>query len=146
VAAITEQLMSEIFGFILEELYRKGVNLEEDIDEIVLIGGGAHLNGIKDFVKSLGFPVRLGIPKNISSIHDKAMDPQFAQAVGVAVYLSQQKELPSSEGLPFGSALEDLFSSKEEDVNLPELVEEEEKPKGFFGRLLAKIKSIFSGD
>ena len=148
-AAITEQVLSEIFGYILEELYRKGVKLEEEIEEIVLVGGGAHLKGIKDFVKSLGFPVRLGIPKNISSIHDKAMDPQFAPLVGVAAYLSQQDEIPSESDLPFGSALGDFFKEKDAGVDLGDLLETEEvekKPKGFFGRIAAFFKNIFSGD
>jgi len=142
-AMLTEQIMSEVFGYILEELYRKGINLESEIDEIVLIGGGAHLEGIKDFVKSLGFPVRLGVAKNISSVHDKAMDPQFAQVVGVAAYLAQQKELPGGESLPFGTAIEELFSSKEDEI---EDMGEDDKSKGFFGRIFAKFKSIFLGD
>jgi len=146
-AAITEQLISDIFGFVLEELYRKGVDLENGIDEVVLIGGGAHLKGIKEFVKSVGYPVRLGIPKNVSSVHDRAMDPQFAQAVGVAALLSQQGEIAAVDNLSFGSPLGEFFSSGEE-TQIEDLFEEEreKKPKGFFGRIIAKIKSIFSGD
>lgn len=146
---LTDEVIREIFEAILLELYKKGVDLEEEIDEIVLIGGGAHIKGIKELISQVGpFSVRLGIPKNISSLHDKAMDPQFAQAVGVAVYTSiGDEDRVSSEGLFTGPLNELLEENLElESLSTEETAEKGSKGKGILGKIAAFFKNIFSGD
>ncbi len=140
-AAIAERYTEEVFGRVFEELYKKGVTLEE-IEEVVLIGGGAYLGGIKEFLKGLGFTARIGIPQNISSLMDKAMEPKYAALLGALQLVGNDSE---TEGF-----FEEFLPPKESAVNIPELEglteKRSEKKKGILSRFFGFFKNIFSED
>ena len=53
---------------------------------VVLVGGGANLNGIADFAKEyLQLPVRVVVPENLGGFKDKVNNPAWAGAVGIAL-------------------------------------------------------------
>lgn len=51
---------------------------------LVLVGGGALLNGIDEFVRNkMALPVKIGLPKNYSGIIDTTNTPEYSAAVGL---------------------------------------------------------------
>ncbi len=53
---------------------------------VVIVGGGANLNGIADFAKDyLKLPTRVASPENLGGFKDKVNNPAWAAPVGVAL-------------------------------------------------------------
>ena len=54
---------------------------------LVITGGGALTVGILEMGrKTIGLPVRIGIPGKISGLIDEILDPQFSTTVGLILY------------------------------------------------------------
>jgi len=81
--------VEETLQIVRRELIQSGMN-EHLASGVVLTGGSAQLEGLRDMAeKILGLPVRGGVPNNISGIND-IKSPQFATAVGLLKTASSQ--------------------------------------------------------
>ena len=55
--------------------------------EVVLTGGGAHLNGIeRAAAEFFGMPARVGVPTTIGGLTDAVRQPEYATAVGLVLF------------------------------------------------------------
>jgi cell division protein FtsA len=175
VSYVIREGLLDIIESLLLQLYEKHkLNLEKDIDEIILIGGGANLKGIKEFfeeIKSeLGVPwnIRLGFSKNIEIItplfdeneneelnqketeykEELIQSPEFASLRGAAWFLTKlkiQNQTFPEEPNPL------LLEEAKEKVNFEEAVSfenstEGKNKQGFFGKIVHFIKKVFSED
>jgi cell division protein FtsA len=85
-AEILQPRAEEIFTLIHEEVGRAG--FEQLLNAgIVLTGGGALLPGMLEVAEQVfDLPVRLGQPGGVSGLTEPTSGPQFATAVGLALY------------------------------------------------------------
>ncbi|MEK7574106.1 MAG: cell division protein FtsA [Patescibacteria group bacterium] len=94
---IIEARLAEIFEIVNNEI--KSLDHKIDLPAgVVITGGGAKLPGIVDLAKQeLRLPVQIGVPElanfdvKDSAFHDLVSDPEFATAVGLAIYGFNQK-------------------------------------------------------
>lgn len=94
--------LNEIFTMIGIEIKRSGFGGLTP-SGIVITGGGAQTVGITDSAKrTLGMPVRVGLPTNIKGLIDEIETPAFTTAVGLAVFGATLDIKPS---LPFGFSI-----------------------------------------
>lgn len=107
VAEIIEARFNEIFGLIQDEL--KSINRDGTLPGgIILIGGGAKIEGIVDVAKeALKIPAQVGYPLNeASGLVDKIQDPVYAVSVGLVDFGLKSRE----EGRTRSSDLKGLSS------------------------------------
>jgi len=144
VAYVVEENLRSTVSDILEALYSKGVDIERDIDEVVLVGGGSQLKGIKEFFEELlPFRVRIGKPKDITVFNERILSGAYAPVLGAVEFLRKTGKLSLAENNPFA------LPPEEKEELPPEadgFSEEREKKKGFFGKIVAFFKNIFSED
>lgn len=70
---------------------------------VVLIGGGAKLMGIVEQAKKhLRLPARIGQVEKVDSVLDKAKDPSFCTAIGLAIWGNQMMGGKDDRGFDFG--------------------------------------------
>lgn len=83
---IIEARVAEILELINREL--KSIDRERLLPAgVVLVGGGAKLQGIAEFAKnSLGLPSQIGYPLDIGGLIEEVNDPIFATGVGLTKY------------------------------------------------------------
>jgi cell division protein FtsA len=149
-AAVIEARIGDILATVLEEIYKKGVNIETDIEEIVLVGGGANLKGLKEFLKeTIGLPVRKGIPIDVNSLYgEKLLNPAYAALIGAARFLSNIGEPEENQNSPFKLTppqREEIPT--EADAAIGEILQEHKKSKdSFLKRLFINLKNLFSGE
>lgn len=108
IAEIIEARVEEIFSKIDSEL--KKVDRSASLPAgVVLIGGGAKLDGMVDVAKrQLRLPACLGFAQNLTSAIDKVQDLGFLTAVGLVAWGDQLTKRDSSRGgLPpiFGASM-----------------------------------------
>jgi cell division protein FtsA len=86
VAEILQPRATEIFTLIQEEVARAG--FERSLNAgVVLAGGGAMLPGVTDVAEQVfDLPVRLGVPSGAQGLTEPTTAPQFATAIGLAMY------------------------------------------------------------
>lgn len=110
VAEITQARLEEIFEMVNSEL--KSINRDGMLPSgIVITGGGAKLPGLIELAKNkFNLPVFLGYPLEINTTIDKANDPEYTQALGLAMWGLQQDG--GRSGFRLGS-----FSSVEKAVD-----------------------------
>jgi cell division protein FtsA len=86
-AHIIEQRLDEILGMVAEQIERSGV-ADRLSGGIVLTGGGAALDGIRDLAEAtFTGPVRIGIPgEGLVGLVESVRAPRFATAAGLALY------------------------------------------------------------
>src|SRR5437667_12663931 len=78
--------MQELMQMVQKEIKKSGV-YEFLPAGVILIGGGSQLSGTPDLASEvLGMPVRSGMPGRISGLADAVSGPEFATAVGLALY------------------------------------------------------------
>lgn len=91
--------LNEIFVLIREEIKNSGFGGATPAG-IVLTGGGAKTMGIKvSCQRTLGLPVRIGIPEKVGGIVDDILSPEFSSSVGLILYGIKEKRIqktPSS--------------------------------------------------
>jgi cell division protein FtsA len=98
-AEILQPRAEEIFTLIHEEVRRAGFDQLLNAG-IVLTGGGALLPGMLEIAEQIfDLPVRLGQPGGVSGLTEPASGPQFATAVGLALYSA--RNIGKSEALEF---------------------------------------------
>ncbi|HET7813548.1 MAG TPA: cell division protein FtsA [Candidatus Baltobacteraceae bacterium] len=57
------------------------------LGEVVLTGGGAHLQGIEPLAEeAFGLPVRIGSPGSIAGLTDALKQPEYATAIGLVLF------------------------------------------------------------
>jgi cell division protein FtsA len=97
-AEILQPRAEEIFTLIHEEVRRAG--FEQLLNAgIVLTGGGALLPGMLEVAEQVfDLPVRLGQPGGVSGLTEPASGPQFATAVGLALYSAHNAVKDPSRG------------------------------------------------
>lgn len=98
-AHIIEQRIDEIFGLVAEQIERSGLS-ERLTGGIVLTGGGASLDGIRELAEAtFTGPVRIGVPgAGLGGLVESVQAPKFATAAGLALYGARRASLELSEG------------------------------------------------
>jgi len=92
--------LNEMMQMITDEIKKSGFGGLTP-SGLVLTGGGSMTVGIVDIAKkSLGLPVRIGIPSKITGLIDDIQNPSFATAVGLLQYA---QKLTSEDFVPSGS-------------------------------------------
>lgn len=88
-AEVVEPRYEELFGFILEDLRRNG--LEDLINAgVVLTGGSSKMQGARELAEEVfNKPVRIGNPRHVAGLEDKANDPIYATSVGLLLYAAE---------------------------------------------------------
>lgn len=109
-------LIDGIIGPRLEEIYKmvsdeiiKSNFIELIPSGLVITGGGALTVGILEMGrKTIGLPVRIGIPGKISGLIDEILDPQFSSTVGLILY-GRKNIMSKDEGFKnFNKILKDF--------------------------------------
>ena len=98
-AHIIEQRMDEIFGLIAEQIDRSGL-VDRLGGGIVLTGGGASLEGVRELAEStFAGPVRIGVPGDgLTGLVESIHAPKFATAAGLALYGARRASIEMTEG------------------------------------------------
>lgn len=98
-AHIIEQRMDEIFGLVAEQIERSGL-ADRLGGGIVLTGGGAALDGIRELAESsFAGPVRIGVPGDgLIGLVESIRAPKFATAAGLALYGARRATMEMTEG------------------------------------------------
>ncbi len=133
---------------VVENLYKKGINIDRAIDRIVLVGGLAQLRGVKELLEEIfEREVIVGIPSAVGMLNDRTSSTIYAPAVGGILYLFKSEWKPSEGFLdnfgPFGG------EEPEPPVEtLPPSIEggRSSEKRGFFGKIIGFFKGIFSED
>jgi cell division protein FtsA len=114
--SIVEPRIFELFRMV-KALLGEHVSQDHAISQAVLTGGGANLRGIERFAGDFfGIPVRVGAPATTRGLTDAVKQPQYATAVGLALYGSKNNGVPNGERRrknPFAGAaawLSDLWN------------------------------------
>ncbi len=87
--------LEELFKLVGDEI-AKSTFLEHVPSGLVVTGGGALTVGVLEIgKKSIGLPIHIGVPGNITGLIDEIIDPQFATTVGLILY--GQKNIMSTK-------------------------------------------------
>lgn len=89
VEEVVKARLGEIFGEVRKKL--KTAKYDQRLPEgIVLVGGGAKMRDIDVFAKKvLEAAVRIGVPKGLDGVADAVEKPEFATAVGLALFAAE---------------------------------------------------------
>jgi cell division protein FtsA len=83
---ILQPRATEIFTLIREEVVRAGFERALNAG-VVLTGGGSVLPGVQEVAEQVfDLPVRLGLPTGAEGLTEPTSAPQFAMAIGLAMY------------------------------------------------------------
>ena len=148
VQLFAEQL-STILESILLEAYKKGINLDRDIDSFVFVGGFAAIKGLKPLIEGiLEKEVIVAKPVSIDSMEPNMDSPIFTPAVGALLLIDQLEDKFESFSDYFGIPEEKEETYKEVLISreIYEEPSEVEEKKGFFKRLITSIKRLISED
>ena len=87
--AVVAPRMFELFRMVKAHI-GEHVPRDHAIAEVVLTGGGANMRGIERFAgEHFGVPVRVGVPTAVGGLMDAIKQPQYATAVGLALFGSK---------------------------------------------------------
>jgi len=93
--AIVAPRLLEIFRLARAQIVEK-IPRDVLLAEIVLTGGGAHLQGIEQAASDFfGIPARVGVPTAIGGLTDTVKQPEYATAVGLVLFG------PKGDGAPW---------------------------------------------
>jgi cell division protein FtsA len=91
-AGILQPRAEEIFSLFQEEVVRAGFDKVLNAG-VVLTGGGSLLPGMTQVAESLfEMPVRHGIPSGAEGLMEPASSPQFATAIGIALFGARHRQ------------------------------------------------------
>ncbi len=111
-AEIIEPRARELFEMLRDNLRHAGV-LELCGAGIVLTGGGSRLNSILEIAEDvLRRPARLGAPQPISKMPSQLAEPEFACAVGMALYGYRARLARGTQESSITSKLKALFAKR----------------------------------
>lgn len=90
--------LEEIFAEVRKKL--KSAHYDQRLPEgIILTGGGAKMRDIEVFAKeALEAAVKIGTPKGLGGVSESIEKPEFATAVGLALYAAEGSDQPASFG------------------------------------------------
>lgn len=122
VEEVVKARLDEIFTEVRKKL--KSAHYDQRLPEgIVLTGGGAKMRDIDSYAKNcLEAAVEIGIPKGLNGVAESIEKPEFATAIGLAMYAAEsggvspvpgkkpKKSSKSSSGSKPGSFLKKLLS------------------------------------
>ena len=96
VEAVVKARLDEIFTEIRKKL--KSAKYDQRLPEgIILVGGGAKMRDIDIFAKKiLETAVKIGVPTGLDGIADAIEKPEFAAAVGLAMFAAEENQASSS--------------------------------------------------
>jgi cell division protein FtsA len=99
----------ELLMLIRDEVRRGG--LESQIPAgIVLTGGGAHLRGLLELAERVfNLPVRVAAPRGLAEMGEDVSRPEYATAVGLALYGARTRRLAGSRPAGFMGKLKSMF-------------------------------------
>jgi cell division protein FtsA len=90
-AEILQPRAAEIFTLIHDEIVRAGFDRSLNAG-VVLAGGGAILPGMTEVAEQVfDLPVRLGHPTGAAGLTEPTTGPQFATAIGLAMYGARKR-------------------------------------------------------
>jgi len=90
-ARIIEPRMQEILQMVRAEIVKSGY-IDLLPAGIVLTGGASQLPGTIELAeKTLGMPVRVGLPRAVGGLTDTVQSPIYTTAVGLAVYAAKRQ-------------------------------------------------------
>jgi len=90
-AEILQPRAAEIFTLIREEIARAGFERALNAG-VVLTGGGSILPGMTEVAEQVfDLPVRLGAPTGIAGLTEPSTAPQFAVAIGLAMFAARNR-------------------------------------------------------
>lgn len=113
ICKIIQPRVEEILGMVREQIDRKGF-LRHLGGGVVLTGGGALLPGTAELATEVfGLPTRIGYPMRIGGLEEEYHSPDFATAVGLALYGAEKQgpepgEARVSEGPVSGGMMEKI--------------------------------------
>ena len=92
VEEVVKARLDEIFGEIRKKL--KSAKYDQRLPEgIILVGGGAKMRDIDLFAKkSLEAAVKIGTPQGLGGVADAIEKPEFATAVGLAMFAAEESQ------------------------------------------------------
>ena len=126
VEGIIKPRLNEIFTMVDLEVKKSGAAGLTPAG-VVICGGGAQTVGIVPVAKrSLGMPVRIGLPQKISGLIDDVQTPDFAVATGLLLYGAKSESKPAT-----------AFSLEEIGKRLPKI-----PVKGIAGKAWELLKSL----
>lgn len=154
-ALIIQARVEEILDYVYSEIIRSGYS-EKLVGGIVLTGGGAMLNNIKDLAElHTGMKARVGLPsENLAHGYNEEFDkPSYATAIGLLMEGIKIQESKAAKALTEVSdkqkestdekqgTLE--FKAKQKENLQPKNDENSPKDGGIFGRNFDKIRKFF---
>lgn len=98
VEEVVKARLEEVFEEVRKKL--KLAKYDQRLPEgIVLTGGGAKIRDIELFAKNcLEASVKIGIPQGVEGVIDAIQKPEFAVAVGLALFAAEENNYPTSKG------------------------------------------------
>lgn len=95
VEEVVKARLEEIFSEVRKKL--KAAKYDQRLPEgIVLVGGGAKMRDIDLFAKKvLDAAVTIGVPKGLGGVAEAVEKPEFATAVGLALYAAENNSIQS---------------------------------------------------
>lgn len=102
IEGIIRPRLNEIFTMVGLEIKRSGFGGQMPSGLVITGGGARTIAAVECAKRTLGMPVRVGVPAHIKGLIDEIQNPTFAAVVGLVVY-GATIEIPSS--LPFGISL-----------------------------------------
>ena len=96
VEEVVKARLDEIFAEVRKKL--KSAHYDQRLPEgIVLTGGGAKMRDIELYAKKcLEASVEIGIPKGLDGVAESIEKPEFATAIGLAMYAAESSELTTT--------------------------------------------------
>ncbi len=83
-AEVIQIRLEEIMEKIITKIEEAGFKLDSANAGVVITGGTANLQGIKEFVERFtDLPVRIGVPEGLIGLKERIEDPRYATAVGL---------------------------------------------------------------
>jgi len=110
-AEVVQIRLEEIMDKLLEILNARGISLESVNAGVVITGGCAKLQGMRDFLERyFDMPVRIGYPVGAVGLTEKTKDPAYSTAVGLI-------KLAYQEGIKVENLPEEKAYSKNSNIN-----------------------------
>ncbi|MBQ3436863.1 cell division protein FtsA [Candidatus Saccharibacteria bacterium] len=96
VETVVKARLDEIFGEVRKKL--KAAHYDQRLPEgIILTGGGAKMRDIEVYAKKcLESAVEIGVPKGLDGVAEAVEKPEFATAIGLAIFAAESGELQAS--------------------------------------------------
>ena len=108
--AVMNARVSEIFEMVLDHFVSRDM-LHHLAAGIVLIGGGAHMNGVTTLAQQVfGLPCTIGRPRDVSGLAVVTEGPEYASAIGMVQYGFRTADVP---GNGFTEWLRGLFGERD---------------------------------